>query len=145
MFPCKVIFSILFSVHIKHCGGHLTSSPGQILSPDEDQDGIYDNNVDCTWTVIADEGSTIQYRITRLSILGSFHCYRDKLEVGSVLYYVLLFMRTVYAIEKLLTGFNVEPRIGMNQSLIWLYYHATLLMTSHWHIQHPTSSTFLHS
>ena len=27
-----------------------------------------------------------------------------------------LFLQTVYAIEKLLAGFNVQPRIGMNQS-----------------------------
>ena len=38
-----------------------------------------------------------------------------------------LFFQTVYAIEKLLAGFNVQPRIGMNQSLMWLHYHATLL------------------
>ena len=47
-----------------------------------------------------------------------------------------LFLQTVYAIEKLLAVFNVQPRLGMNQSLIWLYYHATLLMTSHGYIQH---------
>ena len=29
-----------------------------------------------------------------------------------------LFLQTVYAIEKLLTGFYVQPRIGINQSLI---------------------------
>ena len=29
-----------------------------------------------------------------------------------------LFLQTVYAIKKLLAGFNVLPRIGMNQSLI---------------------------
>ena len=29
-----------------------------------------------------------------------------------------LFLQTVYAIEKLLAGFNVQTRIGMNQSLI---------------------------
>ena len=48
-----------------------------------------------------------------------------------------LFLQTVYAIEKLLTGFNVQPRIGMNLSFIWLHYHAMLLMTSHGYIQHP--------
>ena len=37
-----------------------------------------------------------------------------------------LFLLTVYAIEKLLAGFNVQPRIGMNQSLIWLHYLAAL-------------------
>ena len=33
--------------------------------------------------------------------------------------------------------FNLQSRIGMNQLLIWLHYHATLLMTSHGYIQHP--------
>ena len=41
------------------------------------------------------------------------------------------------AIEKLLAGLNVQPVICMNQSLIWLHYHATLLMTSHGYKQHP--------
>ena len=49
-----------------------------------------------------------------------------------------LFLQTVYAIEKLLAGFNVKPKIGMNQLLIWLHYNATLLMTSHSNIQHPS-------
>ena len=29
-----------------------------------------------------------------------------------------LFLQTVYAIEKLLAGFNAQPRTGMNQTLI---------------------------
>ena len=44
-----------------------------------------------------------------------------------------------YAIEKLLAGFSLQPRIGMNQSLIWLCYYVTLLMTSHGYIQHRAS------
>ena len=48
-----------------------------------------------------------------------------------------IFLQSVYAIEKLLTDFNVPPRIGMNQSLIQLHYHATLVMTSHEYIHHP--------
>ena len=30
----------------------------------------------------------------------------------------VLFLKTVYDIEKLLTGLNVQPRIGINQSFI---------------------------
>ena len=48
-----------------------------------------------------------------------------------------LFLQTVYAIEKLLAGFYVQPKSGMNQSLILLHYHATLLVASHGYIQHP--------
>ena len=32
--------------------------------------------------------------------------------------YFALFLETEYAIEKLFSGFNVQPRIGMNHSLI---------------------------
>ena len=32
--------------------------------------------------------------------------------------YSALFLQNVYAIEKLLLGFNVQPKIGMNESLI---------------------------
>ena len=32
--------------------------------------------------------------------------------------YFCTFLQNVYAIEKLLAGFNVQPRIGINQSLI---------------------------
>ena len=44
-------------------------------------------------------------------------------------YIFAFFFQTVYAIENLLAGFNMQPIIGMNQSLIWLHYHATLLVT----------------
>ena len=39
------------------------------------------------------------------------------------------FLQTVFAIEKLLASLNVQPRIGMSQSLMSMHYHATLLMT----------------
>ena len=39
--------------------------------------------------------------------------------------------QTVNAIEKLLSAFYVQLKIGMNPSLIWLYLNATLLVTSH--------------
>ena len=47
------------------------------------------------------------------------------------------FLHTIYAIEKLIAGLNVQPRIDMDQLLIWLHYHVTLLMMSHGYIQHP--------
>ena len=43
----------------------------------------------------------------------------------------------VNAIEELLAAFNVQLKIGMNQSLIELYHTVTLLVTSHGSIQHP--------
>ena len=52
-------------------------------------------------------------------------------------YIFALFLQTLFAIEKLLAGFSVQPRIGMNQWLIRLHYHATLLLSSHGYIQQP--------
>ena len=59
--------------------------------------------------------------------LGEFErCNRHMIAYISILedfdsvspYVCTFFLQTVYAIEKLLAGFNVQPRIGMNQSLI---------------------------
>ena len=38
------------------------------------------------------------------------------------------FLQTVYAIDKLRSGFNVQPRIGMNQSLVWLHFNESFLI-----------------
>ena len=47
------------------------------------------------------------------------HCRISILEDFENTYHIFaLFLKTVHAIEKLLTGFNMQPRIGMNQSLI---------------------------
>ena len=45
-----------------------------------------------------------------------FHYILDDFENASPNF--SLFLQTVNAIEKLFAGFNVQPRIGMNQSLI---------------------------
>ena len=50
-------------------------------------------------------------------------CYQNILEgIENASPYFCIFLQTVYASEKLLAGLNVQPRIGMKQSLIWLHY-----------------------
>ena len=67
---------------VKKCGGTLTSAPGQIVSPDEDGDGMYDDNMECTWTIEAAEGGFIAFDFTQLAIDYSFRCYEDRLTVS---------------------------------------------------------------
>ena len=93
------------------------------------------------------------YRFSRTRLINSLKHKHSIMYEYDPLYRILkmhhhifvLFLQTVYAIEKLLAGFNVQPSIGMNQSLLWLHYHATLLMTSHGDIQHPAPFYFFKS
>ena len=48
----------------------------------------------------------------------------------------LFFSQTVYSIVMLYAGLNVQLKIGINQSLIWLHHNPMLLMTSHGYIKH---------
>ena len=45
----------LLSVPTKDCGGVLTDISGWITSPDLDEDGRYDFNLNCTWIIEVDE------------------------------------------------------------------------------------------
>ena len=49
------------------CGGVLSSMSGQIVSPDNDNDGIVDRGVECVWAVQA-EGKTIELQIVTTDI-----------------------------------------------------------------------------
>ena len=40
------------------------------------------------------------------------------MDFGNASLYFAIFSQTINAIDKLLTAFNVQPKIGMNQSLI---------------------------
>ena len=59
---------------------HLTTSPGVIISPDSNNDGLYDFNVDILWIVEAKKGEVIRYKLTAL-IRFSDNCQADGLKV----------------------------------------------------------------
>ena len=44
-----------------------------------------------------------------------------------------MFSQTLYAIEKLLAGLNIQLKISINQLLILLHHNTPLLMKSHGH------------
>ena len=77
-----LVYTKLISVEIQECGDKLTSSSGVIESPDEDNDGLYDHNLNCSWTVTAGEGFVVAFQITQLIIRYSHRCEQDRLEVG---------------------------------------------------------------
>ena len=56
----------------------------------------------------------------RLYVMLSHPCSREFIleDFENKYHTIALFLQTVYAIEKLLAGFNKQPRIGMNRSLI---------------------------
>ena len=64
------------------CGGDLTSSSGGIASIDEDSNGMYDNSLDCLWTVRLSTGQVIIFKFREMDInTMSPRCEQDYLEV----------------------------------------------------------------
>ena len=55
------------SVYGTGCGGTLTRLSGQIQSPDEDNDGVFDHGVECEWTLIF-ENTIIELHMLRLDL-----------------------------------------------------------------------------
>ena len=55
------------SAYTNSCGGTLTKSSGQIQSPDEDNDGVFDYGVECEWTLLF-ENTLIELHILRLDL-----------------------------------------------------------------------------
>ena len=60
-----------------------------ITSPDNDNDGLYDFNIDLLWTTEAPEGEIIRYRVLFAQIRFSDRCQPDGLEVYPLYIYNL--------------------------------------------------------
>ena len=66
----------------KSCGSVLTETTGWLASPDSDNDGLYDNNEDCWWFIIADFYQAITINITDIDIEDNVVCGYDYLKVN---------------------------------------------------------------
>ena len=66
LYPC-----VIETVDI--CGGVLRNTSGTVVAPDSDLDGQYDENANCYWTIEAQEGYVIRYRINYIVIEDSKH------------------------------------------------------------------------
>ena len=76
-----VFFIFIGSDFNKSCGSRLTSASGWIRSPDTDGDGLYENNLDCWWIIVADIYQAITINITAMDIEGDVWCGYDYLKV----------------------------------------------------------------
>ena len=72
---------LILSETSQSCGQVLRSRTGVIVSPDYDQDGFYDLNVDCLWIVEAPEGHVIGFNLHFVNIEPTLHCEKDFLLV----------------------------------------------------------------
>ena len=81
---------ILLDVHftpiseiMEVCGSDtdLTGSTAMFTSMDSDSDGLYDANLDCLWTIEADEAQIVKLHIQDIDIQDDAICNYDFLEV----------------------------------------------------------------
>ena len=73
--------NLILSETYKICEEVLRSRTGVIVSPDYDQDGLYDFNVDCLWIVEAPENHVIRFHIHYVKIEPTPRCGKDVLMV----------------------------------------------------------------
>ena len=70
---------------------HLKASQGVITSPDANDDGLYDLNVDILWIIEASDGEIIRFNVIFALIRLSDYCEPDGLKVW-VLSFVQLYV-----------------------------------------------------
>ena len=70
------------AVVLEKCGAVMNSTTGGLMSPDMDEDGNYDYNADCRWTIYANENTMIELKIYSTDIEESNSCKYDFLKVG---------------------------------------------------------------
>ena len=61
----KICFSSGFC---EACGGQIRDFPGVLRSPDNDGDGLYESNLHCDWTIIADEDHVVDFFLYELDL-----------------------------------------------------------------------------
>lgn len=66
---------------IGSCGSALKSATGWLSPEYYDRNGRYENNLDCWWTIIADDGCIVQLFIIEMDIADYNNCSGDYLEV----------------------------------------------------------------
>ena len=59
-----------------------TGETGMFTSMDSDDDGLYDNNLDCVWTIEASESQIVKLHVQDIDIQMDEMCRFDFLEVS---------------------------------------------------------------
>ena len=60
-----------------------TGETGMFTSMDSNNDGLYDNNLDCVWTIEASESQIVKLHVQSIDIQRDELCRFDFLEVNS--------------------------------------------------------------
>ena len=66
------------------CGGNLTEPSGFLHSPDHDNDGKYETNQDCYWTLTALEHQVINLKFLYFYLEDEENCIYDYVEIQEV-------------------------------------------------------------
>ena len=80
---CINYITLLVSEVIEECSTDLllTGPSAMFTSLDSDNDGFYDANLDCVWTIEATETQIVKLQIDSMDIKGGDDCSFDFLEV----------------------------------------------------------------
>ena len=65
----------------RQCGGILTANSGVIMSVDRDGDGMYDNNLECVWVIVAPNTTLIELVFSSMEIEWHKNCESDYVRV----------------------------------------------------------------
>lgn len=70
-----------FTERERDCGESLTEPSGVFVSPDVDNNGKYEGNQDCLWTLTAQEHQVIYLKFIKFDIEFEDNCGYDYVEV----------------------------------------------------------------
>ena len=71
------------ATYTKQCGAvYKWSRAYQFKSVDRDDDGMYDDNLNCTWTIVGRDYDVILLNISSMDIQHGENCKHDFLKVG---------------------------------------------------------------
>uniref|UniRef100_A0A1I8NQJ8 CUB domain-containing protein n=1 Tax=Stomoxys calcitrans TaxID=35570 RepID=A0A1I8NQJ8_STOCA len=88
IFANNVNFHAIFSTTLHNCGGIILSPRGSLASPN--WPSVYPPNVECTWTLTAPSGNSLQLQFEEMDIAKSEGCNEDFLEIRRVIHTQLL-------------------------------------------------------
>ena len=75
---------VSISESVEVCEEVLNGSSGVIVSPDNNGDGFYDDNVYCQWLIVAADNHVIRYAFVYFDVESSDDCEKDRVVVGYI-------------------------------------------------------------
>ena len=82
-FSYERIFCIILDIiEVCHADWYLPGTSGMFTSMDNDNNGLYDNNLDCTWIIEAEVWQSVNLHILNMDIQEDELCSHDYLIVS---------------------------------------------------------------